>query len=125
MKDHRLTARVSPALHQLAHSLGSQSAGLRVALLLAARHLGRDMRAYDSDIRAVLGDDLAPEVAEAVQAIYLAACAPHVCQAEPTRQLRSEHRAPPSAPPPAPEPVPDEPLPQPVGDPLHDVGIAV
>jgi hypothetical protein len=121
MKDHRLTARVSPALHELAHNLGGQSAGLRAALLIAAASLDYDMRLYKDDVRGVLSDELAPEVAEAVQSIYLAVCAPPVCQAEPKRQPRGEH----PVPPPVTEQSPDEPVTQRVADPLQDVGIAV
>ncbi len=83
VKDKRLTARVSPALHTLALDLGNQSSVLRAALLIAAGHLGRDMPAYTADILAVLGEDLAPEMQAALHTLYLTACAPDTPQPGP------------------------------------------
>jgi hypothetical protein len=127
MKDERLTARVSPALHTLALHFGSQSAALRAAILITAASLDYDMRLYADDVRAVLGDELAPEVARAIHSIYvsLSGFTAPVRQESHTWQS-SGNRGP------GPTRAPEEPreqtatsAPQATDDPLIDVGVSV
>jgi hypothetical protein len=127
MKDERLTARVSPALHTLALHFGSQSAALRAAILITAASLDYDMRLYADDVRAVLGDELAPDVARAIHSIYvsLSGFAAPVRQASDVRQRFGNLGTGPTRAPEEPREQTTTAAPQATDDPLIDVGVSV
>jgi hypothetical protein len=124
MKDERLTARVSPAVHTLALHFGNQSAALRASILITAASLDYDMRPYADDVRAVLGDALAPEVARAMHTIYITSCSSPVRQELPTRQPSGKRDIDPARTPDVPPAHPTISVPTP-DDPLIDVGFSV